>query len=233
MHDDLWAGAHRKLEDALLYLDEMAKSLQPPDRTPMNVVLQSAGAIIGNRWQNSFYAHVDTFLAKVRSVPEVIECCFGADRGSRPMRDWFDRLPPAEQTRRQTFSDQFRTDREAFRRHYLTNERNISEHRLGFSNVEGKVIGPFGEVHTASPAKRIPDAESRRFGPGDDPALPWAATQSPQPVQPKWDQFTIDGKPLFAECQAYLALAQQLVHQARVISERVHGTDSLTTPPSS
>jgi hypothetical protein len=55
----------------------------------------------------------------------------------------------------------------AFRKHYLTNERNMSEHRLGFPNVEGEVIGPFGEVHTASPVKRIPTAESRQFA--DEP----------------------------------------------------------------
>jgi hypothetical protein len=234
MHEHLWAGVERKLQDAQFSLDEMGKSLQPPERPHMNVVQQSTGAIIDTRWQDSFYAHVDTFLAKVRSVPGVIESCFGADCGSRPMKVWFDALPFAEQTRRQTFSDQFQTDREAFGKHYLTKARNISEHRLGFPGVEGKVVGPFGDVHVATPVKRIPTAESRRFGdPGNDPALQWTATQPPQSVQPRWDQFSIDGKPLFPECRAYLALVQQLVEQARGISHRVHGTDSLTTPPSS
>jgi len=36
-----------------------------------------------------------------------------------------------------------------------------------FPSVEGEVIGPFGEVHTASPVKRIPTAESRQFA--DEP----------------------------------------------------------------
>jgi hypothetical protein len=232
MHEHLWAGVDRKLQDAQFSLNERGRSLQPPERTHMNVVQQSTGAIIDTRWQDSFCAHVDTFLAKVRSIPGVIESCFGADRGGPPMKHWFDALPLAEQTRRQTFSDQFQTDRKAFGRHRLTNERNVSEHRLGFPSVEGKVVGPFGDVHVATPVKSIPTAESRSFGdPGNDAALLWAATQPPQPVQPRWDQFTIGGKPLFPECGAYLTLAQQLVDHARGISQRVHGTDSLTTPP--
>jgi hypothetical protein len=63
-HDPLWAGIDRKLQDALFYFNEMARSLQQPERTPSNVAQQSWGAIIGTRWQESFYAHVDTFLAK-------------------------------------------------------------------------------------------------------------------------------------------------------------------------
>jgi hypothetical protein len=102
-HDPLWAGIDRKLQDALFYFNEMARSLQPPERTPSNVAQQSSGAIIGTRWQESFYAHVDTFLAKARSVPEVIESCFGADRVL--MRtEWFGQLPVGEQTRRKSQS---------------------------------------------------------------------------------------------------------------------------------
>jgi hypothetical protein len=89
MHENLWAGVDRKLQDAHFAFDEMATSLPPPERTPMNVAQQSTGAIIDTRWQESFYAHVDTFLAKVRSVPEIIESSFGADCGSGPMRQWF------------------------------------------------------------------------------------------------------------------------------------------------
>jgi hypothetical protein len=235
MHEHLWAGVGRKLQDAQLAFGEMTRSLQPPERTPIYAALQSTGAIVDTRWQEKFYAHLDSFLAKVRSVPEVIESCFGADRGSRLMRDWLGGLSLAEQTRRQTFSNEFRADREAFRQHGLTNERNVSEHRLGFPSVEGKVIGPFGDVHTASPVKPIPTAESRPLEAdiGKDPALMWAATQSPQAIQPRWDQFTIGGKPLFAECRAYLTVAQQLADKARGISQRVHGTATLTAPPSS
>jgi hypothetical protein len=235
MHDHLWAGVGRKLEEAHSILADMPKSLQPPERTHMTVVLESAGAILGSDWQSSFYSLVGTFLAKVRSAPSIIEACFGADRVSQQMKDWWDRLPPDEQRRRQAFSAQFRADREVFRNHYLTTERDVTEHRLGFPNIEGKVGGPFGQVHTATPINRIPDAESRPLEPdiGNDQALQWAATLPPRPVQPRWDQFTINGKPLFPECQDYLTLAQQLVEKARAISQSVHGANHLTTPPSS
>jgi hypothetical protein len=230
MHEHLWAGADRKLEEALGSYEAMARSLQPPARMPM-----SPHEVIDTRWQDSLYTNAGTFLAKVRSVPSIIEACFGADRGSRPMKEWLDSLPPDERLRRQTFSHQFRPDREAFRQRHLTNERDVSEHRTGFPSIEGKVVGPFGTVHIASPAHRIPTAENRPLEAdiGKDPALMWAATQPPRPIQPRWDQFTIGGKPLFEECRAYLTLAQQLVSQARDIAQRVHGTNSLTTPPSS
>ena len=51
-----------------------------------------------------------------------------------------------------------------------------------------------------------------------------------QPVQPTWRDFKIDEKPLFAECETYLKLAQNLLDEARIISQRVHGNESLTTP---
>jgi hypothetical protein len=231
-HQHLWAGVDRKLQDAKFSFDEMARSLQPPERTPMDVVQQSTGAIVGFPWQqDAFYTHVDTFLAKARSVPEIICSCFGADHVLMQTR-WWDSLTPDEKTRRRKFSRRFDRKCKAFRGHNLTNERNTSEHRLGFPSVEGKVIGPFGEVHTASPVKGIPIAESRCFGnPGNDPALQWAATQPPQPIQPRWDQFTIGGKPLFPECKAYLELARELRDQAYAISQQVHGNRTLTRPP--
>jgi hypothetical protein len=236
MHDHLWAGIDRKLEEAASIFAEMAKSLQPPERTHMSVVLESSSAVLGSNWQSSFYSLVGTFLAKVRSVPSIIEACFGADLVSPPMRDWWDhRLPPDEQQRRQAFSAQFEADRKAFRDHYLTTERDVSEHRLGFPDIEGKVVGPFEQVHTATPLNRIPDAESRPLEPNinNDPALQWAATLPPRPVQPRWDQFTIAGKPLFPECRDYLNYAGQLAAKARTISQSVHGTHHLTRPPSS
>ena len=85
MHEQLWAGVDRKLQGALFYFIEMGRSLE--------------SAI----WQESFYAHVDTFLAKVRSVPEVIESCFGADR-VLIATEWFGQLPDDEQKRRKTFN---------------------------------------------------------------------------------------------------------------------------------
>jgi len=53
--------------------------------------------------------------------------------------------------------------------------------------------------------------------------------------RPKPEQFTITRakKPLFPECEAYLALAEQAVATARAISASVHGAKSVTEPPSS
>ncbi|MGH6636950.1 MAG: hypothetical protein ACRED0_12755, partial [Gammaproteobacteria bacterium] len=66
----------------------MDRSLQPPEQTTNNVVLEASGAIIDTGWQRSFYAHFDAFLSATRSVPWIIQCCFGADLANNVMRDW-------------------------------------------------------------------------------------------------------------------------------------------------
>ncbi len=77
------------------------------------------------------------------------------------MRDWWDSLKADEQKRRGIFSDQFRDDRKAFRGHYLTNERDVSEHRLGFPNIEARVVGPFGKEYVARPPAGYPHPDLR------------------------------------------------------------------------
>ena len=132
--------------------------------------------------------------------------------------EWFGQFPVGEQTRRKTFSKRFRKARGKISKQHLTNERNISEHRLGYPGVEGKVIGPFGVEHTArlAPVKGVPTAESRRFdNPADEPGLPLAAAQPPQPVQPRWDQFTIGGKLLFNRIDRVAERAQALGRDAK------------------
>jgi hypothetical protein len=86
MHDELWAGIALKLEYARFHLDRMWRSLEPPERTQMNVALEASGAIIDTGWQRSFYPYFDAFLTAARSVPEIINACFGADPGSRSRR---------------------------------------------------------------------------------------------------------------------------------------------------
>jgi hypothetical protein len=108
----LWAGIDRKLEAAQISLHEMARSLSPA-RTTMTVVQQSTGAIIGHRWER-IYEHVDTFLAKARSVPEIIESCFGADRVLMQTGWWCYDLSDDERARRKKFSRKFRKEREKF-----------------------------------------------------------------------------------------------------------------------
>ena len=109
----------------------------------------------------------------------------------------------------------------------LSTARNISLHRTGYSSVEVKITGRFGVVYEGSAVDDVPIAESPQFV-GDAP--PWANTQSPTAIRPQPSDFTIDGRPLFDECLAYLAQAEGLVIEARAIALRVHGTNSLTPP---
>ena len=230
MHEDLRAGVDVKQGYAEFFLEEMTRSLQPPKGA---AVLEAAGAIVDTQWQRSFYPNLDAFLAMARSIPEIIQACFGADLGSRPMKLWFGALPPDARTRRKKFSAGFKPCYDKFRQHPLSNARNISFHRTGYPDVQVSITGRFGVNHIGSPVKPVPTAESRPVSDiGDRPVGVWAATQAPLPIRPSWTDFTLDGKPLFEECRAYLELAKQLIDQARDICTRVHGTDSLTTLPS-
>lgn len=236
-HDDLWKGIDLKIKAAQTTLEQMRKVLRPPAPTSASVVQESAGTIVGGPdWQSTFWPLVNRFLAEVRSVPSIIEACFGKDLGSREMKVWWNWRDPDEQRRREAFSAKFKHERKKIDRHALTPQRNVSEHRLGIVEMEANVVGPFGAIHTATPTKRILDAECRPLEPNvaNNPGAQWAATQPSQPIRPKPEQFTITRakKPLFPECEAYLALAEQLVARARALSGSVHGADHLTSPPS-
>jgi hypothetical protein len=168
------------------------------------IAIQSSGALIGGNWHEPFYAHLDAFLLTTRSTPELIRCCFGVDRGSKIMRNWFDALDPDEQKRRREFGDRFKTAYEAFRALPLGTARHISEHRTGVPPVIVTVTGRFGLTYSGSPTKMIPMSEAREM----PPELGWM--QSQMPIQPMWKDFVIDGKPLFEACREYLESAQAL-----------------------
>src|SRR5689334_2896450 len=105
MHENIWQGVHLKVAHAELFLSEMGRALQGPERTHINAVLQSTGAIIDTQWQRSFYAYFDAFLAMTRSVPEIVHACFGHDGGSKDMKRWYAALDGGEQTRRDAFTN--------------------------------------------------------------------------------------------------------------------------------
>jgi hypothetical protein len=230
MHDNLWAGVESALESAQFHFLEASLSLQPPERTAMGVVLESAaGTTVVKRWEEPFYKHVESSLSLARSVSDVFESGFGHDKAPvAVVRNWFNARSPDEQTRRREFSKQFKSDRDLFRDHHLTKARDVTLHRCGFAPIKGVVIGPTGKRYPASPIMSVPNAESPSFG---DNAPPWAGTQHAIPVWPSGDEFTIDGKPLFPELQAYLQLAHQLRDRARDICRRVHDGKHLTPPP--
>jgi hypothetical protein len=232
-HTKLWPGIDLKLQNAAEALTKMRNVLRPSS-SAMHAVLESTGARVGGPdWQNNFWPLVPLFLVEVRSIPWNIEACFGHDRSPR-VKAWWDSLSPGEQQRRKAFSKQFRRHRKAIDRHDLTTQRDVVYHRVGIATTEARVIGPFGGVFIATPLKRIPDVESRPpdTNIANDDGAKWAATLSPEPIWPKPDQFTItkNKKPLFAECERYLALAEQAVSAARQISQNVHGSDSLIPP---
>lgn len=99
----------------------MGRSIQPPEQTAINVALQTSGALIDTGWQRSFYAYFDAFLSAARSVPEIIQCCFGVDLGHPDMEQWFkNELPADERDRRHEFKKKFKPHYDRFRALPLT-----------------------------------------------------------------------------------------------------------------
>ena len=223
MHEELWAGVDLKLDHASFHLDQMARCLERK-RDTMTVVLESAGAIVGE-WQRPLFAHLDAFLSAARSAPEIIKCCFGRDRHPK-MDDWWDHLPAEQQRRREDFWRQFKARYDAFGQLPLSQARHISEHRTGYPTAATATInGLFGVTHVGSPVKRVPLTEIRTDVPEELAWLP-----KPQRVWPIWIDFTIDGQNLFDACRDYLQAAQGLAAVARGIAQQVHGINPLTPP---
>jgi len=202
MHDDLWASVDSALGGAQFHLNEASRSLQPPERTAMRVVLESsAGTIVWKPWEEPFYNNVRSFLQQARSVPFVIESCFGRDIGLEELKAWFIALTEDEQARRREFHKLFESHRDQFREHYLTKAANIAVHRRGFAPVEGVVIGPTGKPYPASPITSVPVAESPLFG---DEAPLWARTQPSIPVRPSDNASSLGPNFSKNECHADL-----------------------------
>jgi hypothetical protein len=228
VHEELWAGVGLKISSARSFLGEMRRSLQYDHRAEGRAI--AAGVPVGmpTGWEESFNKALDGFLTTASSVPEVINCCFGHDHSPR-MRSWFSGLLSSEKARRQTFSAQFKGDFDNFRAFDLSNERNITVHRQGYADVVITVTGKWG-VYTGTPINRVPTAESEPPVVRDTDALKWAATLPPSLLRVTPKDFTINGKPLFEECQLYLDEAEKLVVKAQAISEAVHGTAPITPP---
>jgi len=226
---DLWAGVDLKLNNARFHLDGMGKALQPPDPRPQNIALYaSSGAFVLNDWHLAFYAHLDAFLSAARSVPEIIRCCFGVDRANRTMADWFNALDQNERVRRKRFGTRFKADYDGFRALPLGTARHISEHRTGVTPVTVTISGRFGVTYVGNPTTRVPTTETRR-SPDD---YSWQSMAQPTPVQPTWNDFDINGQPLFETCRAYVDSARTLIERARALTQEVHGDSTVTPPPS-
>jgi hypothetical protein len=191
LHEELWAGILLKVEHAGFHFDRMGQSIQPPERTHYNVALEASGTILDTGWQRSFYAYFDAFLSAARSVPEILQCCFGHDPNHR-MKAWFDALPSDEQRRRKEFSARFAPALSTFRSLDLGTSRHVSEHRRGFAQVDVSISDFFGVMHVGGTITPVPSATSRQI---DDPNLAFLA--EPFPLRLSWQDFSANRQPLF------------------------------------
>jgi hypothetical protein len=230
MNEVLWAGPALKLEYAQYHYTEMGQSIQPPEHTWTSAALESSGAIIDTGWQRKIYAHLDAFLSATWSVPAIIQCCFGADpftqRQNHQMKDWFDQLSQDEKDRRQLFNDRFKLLYDNFRKLSLAPIRHTIEHRTGVAPASVAITSMYGVTHIGGPGKPVPATEMRQI---DDPNL--AHLAKPHVIRPMWNDFYIDGQSLFPTCQNFLAQVGTIVNDARVIAQQVHGTKTLSSPP--
>ncbi len=226
MDEKLWAGVELKLLHSEFHFDMMGRSIQPPEQTWINVAVQASGAIIDTGWQRSFYAYLDAFLSTARSVPEIIQCCFGVDLGHPEMREWFEERPANERERRLEFKEEFKPHYDSFRALPLGAARHISEHRTGVAPARVRISGLFGLTYIGNPAESVPLSETQQI---EDPNLAFLAKANP--IQPKWQDFDIEGQPLFPTCREYLNHARALIDEGRRIALQVHGSKSLSFPP--
>src|SRR5215468_3874175 len=171
MHENLWAGVSIKQRNAGFHLIQMGNALQRPR---WGAHLQSNNTIIGTNWQETLYAHFDAFLSAIRSVPWVIEACFGADN-HRNLKDWLNHLTTDERKRRHRFSRELGTAKahKAFLKLRLVKARNTSVHHTGYAPVVVKISGLWGVTYLGGPANRVPDAETRLPQPGDVVPADW------------------------------------------------------------
>lgn len=100
MHEKLWEGVELKISNAEFFLDQMGIASAVGADFDEYRLPRCAQTNYGTRWQRSFYTHLDAFLAMGRSIPEIINCCFGADL-SLAMKSWFNGLDASEKNRRE------------------------------------------------------------------------------------------------------------------------------------
>jgi|RhiMetdeSRZDD1v2_1073273.scaffolds.fasta_scaffold105132_3 hypothetical protein len=229
MDEELWMGVEFKLKEARFFLDQMGAVLVSHYRHPAY-----GPSVI--KWQPDFYFYLDAFLGATRSIPDVIQKCFGLDPHST--KDWPQPLDEEESGRRKTFQGEFTSRYRAFSRQPLSRVRVGAFHWLGVPSVQTKAKGFDGQEYTGEPGQLIPSTAPRHFSDGTDPILA-ALFSKPLPIEPSWEEFTLklprdDGttafKPLFRECEAYLDSAHQLVQESKELCERIHRGAKLTSP---
>jgi hypothetical protein len=237
MQDELWASVTFKLDEARFFFSQMGKVLVPA-RLDTRTHHPAHGCPT-TKWQPDFYYYFDAFVGAARSVPDVVQKCFGLDPHSSKGK-WACSLDANERDRRTKFQGEFTTLYSAFHKQILSGVRTGIFHWLGVAPVQTKAKVEFAQEYTGRPLDPVPSAACKEFPLGTDPdKLPPSAFQS-LPAEPSWQDFTLqipqdDGTikpiPLFEECESYLKAAEDLVTLATTLCERVHGKRSLTQPP--
>jgi hypothetical protein len=236
MSEVLWAGVEFKLAEARFFLEKMGEILAPlRHSTPYSH--PARGSYRMTQWQPAFFYYLDAYLGAARSIPDVIQKCFGWD--DRSKNDWPEPPDLEERTRRQAFQAEFTSLYTAFHRRSLSRVRTGSLHWLGIPAVRTKAGVFGGQEYTGGPLERIPDAAPRALPPEPDPPLAVLASPS-LPVEPCWQEFTFEDRrddgtteyrPLFEECKAHVQAAQDLVDTAKALCKRTHAAGKLTPPP--
>jgi hypothetical protein len=231
-YTDFLPAIEIKQEHAFFFFNEMSRALERPLGSHWTAALQASGTIIGTNSQTRFYASLDAFLVMSRSVPDIVQASWGADRGRFDMVAWLKTLTTPELQRREDFTAQFAPTFHAFTTLALSHERIATVHRQGVTGAIVQVTTWFGGSNSGSAIQRIPDAVGRPVPDGVDPAtLPAGAFRQAVAIEPRWSDFSLGGTPLYDQVSAYLDETSKLVTEARRIAQTVHGGDSLSYPP--
>jgi hypothetical protein len=187
MHEELWQGIDFKLAEAHFFLDRMGKTLLPPQHSDRRWH-QSYGPAVA-QWQPDFYFYLDAFIGATRSVPDVIQKCFGWDWRSKG--EWPQPPDSDEVGRRDKFQAEFTGPYLEFHRQPLSRVRVGTFHWMGMPSVKARARVFCGQEYTGRPGQLVPSTAPRQFPPGTDPAF-LALFSKPMAVEPYWEDFTLE-----------------------------------------
>jgi hypothetical protein len=106
-----------------------------PELSPQLIAAQFTGVDVSDpQWRAKLSSHVSAFLVDCRSVPDIIQSCFGLDS---KFKKWVATLSLDEQRRRNKFKRIFRN--KGFAKLPLSRARVDTVHRQGFADIWIKV----------------------------------------------------------------------------------------------
>jgi hypothetical protein len=225
-----------KFREAERHLQNMGKVIAPPTLNGHQVALVASGVILHHEWREPFNDDLNAFLSATRSIPELIQFRFGADRC---LDKWIAKLDQQEQYRRKEFQDQFESKFAPFRQLPLGKERNIVLHREGVAHWEVRVKGRWGE-YVGGPTTPLPSVEMPPPITREDPEFFGFADYPLPPIVPMPNDFwwaipqadgTVRREELFPECKRFLSEAAALAGYARVLFQNIHEGQPFSLPP--